>query len=127
MIFTIITLVLLALSIAGCLGQYYLLKREIWRERQRSVRESAALKQSLEALSARLAQLEEDLEVRDASPTLPDAGGMNFSRRTRVLRMYRRGGRPDQIAAALGIPVNEVNLLLKLQQLAEAAPDAATA
>lgn len=127
MVFPIVTLVLLALSIAGCLAQYYLLKREIWQQRQKAAQDVAALRQSLETVSAKLAQLQEDMQLQDASPGLPDTGGLNFSRRTRVLRMHRRGDRPDQIAAALGVPLNEVNLLLKLQQLTEVAPGAATA
>lgn len=41
---------------------------------------------------------------------------MNLARRSQALRMYRRGERPEQIAAALGIPQGEVDLLLKLHR-----------
>jgi DNA-binding NarL/FixJ family response regulator len=46
---------------------------------------------------------------------------MNTSRRSQVLRMHRRGERPEQIAAALGLPQNEVDLLLKLQRASQSA------
>lgn len=41
---------------------------------------------------------------------------MNLARRSQALRMYRRGDRPEQIAAALGIPQGEVDLLVKLHR-----------
>jgi len=49
------------------------------------------------------------------------AAGMNFSRRAQVLRLSKRGERPEQIAAALNLPFNEVSLVLKLHRRATAA------
>ena len=49
-----------------------------------------------------------------AMPQVPQ--GMNVNKRTLVLRMARRGERPDQIAAALRLPQNEVDLVLKVQR-----------
>ena len=42
---------------------------------------------------------------------------MNLTRRSQVLRMARRGDNPEQIAAELGLPENEVQLLLKVQKI----------
>jgi hypothetical protein len=39
---------------------------------------------------------------------------MNLTKRTQVFRMNRRGERPEQIAAALCLPLSEVELPLKL-------------
>jgi hypothetical protein len=49
-----------------------------------------------------------------AQPQTPQ--GMNVNKRTLVLRMARRGERPDQIAAALRLPQNEVDLVLKVHR-----------
>lgn len=51
---------------------------------------------------------------------LPAGPASSMSRRAQVLRMARRGDRPDQIAAALGVPVNEVALVLKVASLQQA-------
>lgn len=42
--------------------------------------------------------------------------GVNANQRTQVLRLARRGDRPEQIAAELRVPKNEVDLLLKVQR-----------
>lgn len=42
--------------------------------------------------------------------------GVNATQRTQVMRLARRGDRPEQIAAALRVPRNEVDLLLKVQR-----------
>ena len=43
--------------------------------------------------------------------------GMNLSRRSQVLRLYRRGETPEQIASALAAPAGEVRLLLKVHRI----------
>lgn len=48
----------------------------------------------------------------------PNAGQpLNLNKRGQVLRMRRRGENPETIAAALSIPRNEVDLLLKVHQM----------
>lgn len=42
--------------------------------------------------------------------------GVDANQRTQVLRLARRGDRPEQIAAELKVPKNEVDLLLKVQR-----------
>ena len=42
---------------------------------------------------------------------------LNLNKRGQVLRMRRRGEKPETIAAALSIPRNEVDLLLKVHQM----------
>lgn len=51
---------------------------------------------------------------------LPAGPASAMSRRAQVLRMARRGDRPDQIAASLGMPINEVALVLKVASLQQA-------
>lgn len=79
----------------------------VWRE------EAASCRQRIE-------RLEEELKaLRQAQTPRP---GMNLTKRTMALRMNRRGERPEQIAAALGLPRAEVELLLKLHRAAAGAP-----
>jgi hypothetical protein len=55
----------------------------------------------------------------EALPTgAPPKPAINLSRRFQALRLYRRGERPEQIAAALGVPLREIELLIKVHQIA---------
>jgi hypothetical protein len=40
-----------------------------------------------------------------------------MNKRSQVLRMQRRGDAPEQIAIALEVPLQEVDLLLKVQRI----------
>ena len=51
------------------------------------------------------------------SAGLPLRAGINLSRRSQALRLYRRGETPEQIAASLMVPTGEVRLLLKVHRL----------
>ncbi len=78
-----------------------------------------------EHFEARLAEVLEATEQlrrereEAAQPTpMPAAGpALNLNKRGQVLRMRRRGENPETIAAALSIPRNEVDLLLKVHQM----------
>ena len=78
-----------------------------------------------EQFERRLAEVIEVTErlraEREESPRpVPVASGgqpLNLNKRGQVLRMRRRGENPETIAAALSIPQNEVNLLLKVHQM----------
>ena len=50
-----------------------------------------------------------------ASP--PPRAGLNLEKRSQALRMHRRGESPAQIAAVLEIPLQEVELLLKVHRI----------
>jgi hypothetical protein len=43
---------------------------------------------------------------------------LNLTRRAQALRMRRRGETPATIAAALRVPRNEIDLLLKIEAMA---------
>jgi hypothetical protein len=70
------------------------------------------LNSELSAIRERLQEVEEQAKAASA-PSAPQRG-MNLTKRTQVLRMNRRGERPEQIATALCLPLSEVELLLKL-------------
>ncbi len=76
----------------------------------------------VEVLQQKVETLEE--EVRDLSRrepvTLPPAlprGGFNVEKRSQAIRMHRRGEPPSQIAACLDLPLQEVELLLKVHRI----------
>jgi hypothetical protein len=43
--------------------------------------------------------------------------GLNLNKRFQALRMYRRGDTPEQISAALEIPLQELDLLVKVHRI----------
>src|SRR5579864_2797106 len=75
------------------------------------------LSRALDAMGHLRWQLERDAR-ESAAPVPPPGQAINLNKRGQVLRMQRRGENPESIAGALGIPRNEVDLLLKVHQLA---------
>ena len=43
--------------------------------------------------------------------------GLNLQKRSQVLRMHRKGDPPDRIASALELPLQEVDLLIKVHRI----------
>ena len=74
-----------------------------------------ALRQTLGGLSTQLHELQH-LPVWNASAS-PPKPGLNLTKRSHVLRMHRRGDTPEQIAAALEVPLQEVKLLVKVHHI----------
>jgi len=73
-----------------------------------------AAKETVSCLETKLHQIEEQTPV----PAPASArSGFNLSKRSQALRMHRRGDNSNQIAAALQIPVQEVELLLKVHRI----------
>ena len=76
-----------------------------------------------EGLKSRLAQVVDTLEnmkaqeARVERPSTMPAQALNLNKRGQVLRMRRRGESTETIAGALGIPRNEVDLLLKVHRM----------
>jgi hypothetical protein len=73
------------------------------------------LRDSLDALAAQLHDLQNHPPVAP-SPGLPKPG-INLCKRSQALRMHRRGEGADQIASALELPRQEVDLLLKVHRI----------
>lgn len=117
---------LLALGLSLCTFLFVTVKHDIQRAKRSCDRERAELLQEvrrlqaeIEGIQGRLAETEEKLAgIPRIQPPQP---GMNISRRSQILRLHRRGERPEQIAAALGLPQGEVDLLLKLQAASQPA------
>jgi DNA invertase Pin-like site-specific DNA recombinase len=108
------------LALTGaCLLYAFLLhmKMRMFAERAREQREylESRVAQVLEAVE-RL-RVERD-ETARPSPVAAAGQPLNLNKRGQVLRMRRRGENPETIAGALGIPRHEVDLLLKVHQMA---------
>jgi hypothetical protein len=99
------------------------LKREIQRLRSRLERQDVT--ERLDAMNARL----EDTEQRTAAPITPAPQlrpSLNLSKRSQVNRLFKRGEPVETIAATLGLPRREVELLLKVHRAAQAAAAGST-
>ena len=77
--------------------------------------ELQALRDTVDALAAQLHDLQNHPPVAPP-PGLPKPG-LNLSKRSHALRMHRRGEGAEQIASALELPRQEVDLLLKVHRI----------
>ncbi|MCU1237491.1 MAG: hypothetical protein JWP63_5458 [Candidatus Solibacter sp.] len=73
------------------------------------------LRATVDTLAAQLRDLQSHPHVA-AQVGAPKAG-FNLSKRSQALRMHRRGEAPEQIAATLDLPRQEVELLLKVHRI----------
>ena len=76
---------------------------------------SQTLKEALDGLAAKIQAIQQQSPLGIAP--VPPRHGLSPPRRTQALRMHRRGESPEQIAAAMGIPLAEVDLLLKAHRI----------
>ena len=112
---------LVAISLGLCLYLFCTAKREIRRLQLRMKQQNVLLQEAYDRMEFAVEQLKKQLEELEGKagemvPPPPAQSGMNLNKRTQAARMFRRGERPEQIAAALSLPRNEVALLLKIHQ-----------
>lgn len=79
-----------------------------------------AMRQDLDALGAQLGDIEQHPPAT-AAPVF-FRPGLNLSTRSQALRMFRKGEPPERIAMALEVPLQEVDLLLKVQHIVAGNP-----
>jgi SOS response regulatory protein OraA/RecX len=85
--------------------------------------ETGQLGATVETIQKAVESLSQEVrELRQHAPgTTLDGGvpkpGLNLSKRSQALRMHRRGETPEQIAAALVVSRQEVDLLLKVHRI----------
>jgi hypothetical protein len=72
-------------------------------------------REALDSLAAQVRDLPQS--SLPAATSSPPKCGLNMSKRSQVLRMHRRGDAPEQISVALEVPLQEVDLLLKVQRI----------
>lgn len=81
--------------------------------RQQNEEALQAIRDRIEALCGQINDLRR--EPVAASGTVRP--GINLSKRSQALRMHRRGDSPEQIAAALEVPLQELELLVKVHRI----------
>lgn len=125
----ILPYLLIAVVIGLSLALFVLVKADVrrygheWeRERDSMLEHQQELKTQIVALETAMREQEQRSEnlsaVTVSSAVRP---GMNLQRRAQILRLSKRGDNPQQIATTLGMPQNEVELLLKLHAQQSAA------
>jgi len=118
---------LLAVVLSACLCLFLATRKEQVLDSKVVHAELGQVRSSLDVLRLQVGQLERRLcaaeeRVEEPPPSLLPVPGMNLTRRSQVLRMARRGDEPGRIAAELGLPESEVELLLKVQRILTASP-----
>jgi cell division protein FtsB len=73
------------------------------------------LRETVDALAAQLRDLQSHPYA--PAPAGVPRSGFNLSKRSQALRLHRRGEAPEQIAASLELPRQEVDLLLKVHRI----------
>ena len=112
-----------AAGLALCLCLFVSVRRDIQRLHTRVKQSEASagmadedLLTRLQGLLARLNEVEQCASLLVPPP--PPRSGLNLSARTQAIRLFRRGDDPRHIATVLGLPRNEIELLIKVHQLA---------
>jgi len=82
---------------------------------ERCDRELTVLRAAVEACASQLRELDERPAARPALSAARPA--LNLGKRSQAIRMHRHGDPPELIAAALDIPRQEVDLLLKVHRI----------
>ncbi len=110
--------VALALGLGVSIGLFVQVKAEMRRQAKRWAEERTALQADNLALRGALDDFKnEPAPVSESPPPPPRRPSINMTRRSQVLRLHHRGEMPEQIAAALGVPLNEVDLMLKVNRM----------
>jgi DNA-binding NarL/FixJ family response regulator len=86
----------------------------------KTVREECAV--AVEAAQARCTVIASELESAKSHPPVEILPGtprpsMNLTRRSQALRLHRKGDSSERIAAALEVPTQEIDLLVKVHQI----------
>jgi hypothetical protein len=81
--------------------------------------ECAAVVESTQAQCNAVAMELQSVKLQTPDGILPGMPkpGMNLTRRSNALRLHRIGTSPEQIAAAIEVPRQEVDLLLKVHEI----------
>ena len=114
MVPSLILMVLVALGMIAALALFLSLKSEFRSQTKKNRARMDELQQRVQtATSQRIAPEPES----PAPQSIQLRSGMNMSKRVQALRLLRRGEDISHVAAALGVPRREVELLIRVQKL----------
>lgn len=109
-------LLLLAIMAAGAWAAYLTyrklkcLEKEQRRINLAAIEDSNRSEKRVNEMALRLEVLERNASDASQRP----AHSVNYTQRSQMLRMVRRGDSAEQVSSALGVPANQVRLLMKL-------------
>jgi hypothetical protein len=114
-----ISYALLTIGLGLCLCLFASLKRDLAASESRWQKKLASLESEWEKRARALDEQWKELSQAAGLlvPPAPARSGLNLNKRSQALQMSRRGEKPHDIAAALSIPQNEVELLVKVQRI----------
>jgi DNA-binding NarL/FixJ family response regulator len=114
----------IALALCSLLVSFYALYRSYGTAHNTAAMVEAAREENaaaMEGVRSRLeclaAEVNESPRGLPAEPPGAPKSCMNLTRRSQALRLRRKGDSPKQIAEALGVPVQEVDLLIKVHEI----------
>ena len=102
----------IAIGLALCVYLFVSVKRDLRAGEARLGKKLAAREADWDQRWNELSQISSVLV-----PPQPPRSGLNLNKRSQALERHRRGETPPEIAAALAIPRNEVELLVKVQRI----------
>jgi len=106
----------LAAALIGCLALFFAVKAEIHALRRRFEKSENAAAVRLGETELAIARLRQAVAEAAEQPPAPPPG-LNLTRRAQAVRMHQRGEPIATIAAALRVPRNEIELLIRLQEI----------
>ena len=80
-----------------------------------AVYRSNSFRRRLDTFARELKELREEPAL--AEPAVQPKAGLNMSKRSQALVMHRHGEASDKIAAALEVPCQEIELLIKVHRI----------
>lgn len=109
----------LALTLAVCAYLFTTFKRNLQVIETRDLRRGETLRIQLKELAEELETVRRETEIAEqkSDPVTMVSRTLGSGVRIQALRMIKQGEGPQTIAAALGLPRNEVELLIKVQRL----------
>lgn len=118
---------LLAAGLGACVYLFVTFKQDLRRAERRWSSRLDAAQSEAESLRSELNETRERLHETEENagllvPPQPALSGLNLGKRSQAIRMFRRGERPEQIAAVLRLPIREVDLLLKVHRIVLSGP-----
>ena len=117
-----LVLAAVALSLAACFRAKSLVRGALRDAALAAKADLEHCESQVESLRTQLNGVAEQLqearrEAASSTTAFIPRPGMNLNKRSQALRMQRRGDPPSEIASALGVPLQEVDLLLKVHRI----------
>jgi len=106
---------LMALSLLACIFLFAAAKIELSRLRHAADQTRSDLMKKIEEMEAAMAEI----PAVAPPPAMVVRPSINLTKRAQALRMRRRGESLESITAALAVPRNEVELLVKVHEMLE--------